>query len=308
VRLPDEYGTDEFWNAYRAAMAGPAPPAPGKAKGGTLRWLLEEYRRSSEWASLANATRRQRENIYKHVMEGAGSEPFADIDRATIAAGRDRRKDTPAAARNFLEAMRGLFRWALETGHVAADPTAGIKSAKLRTDGFHAWTEAEIAQYEARWPLGTRERLAFDVLLYTGLRRGDAVRAGPAMVAGGILSIRTEKTGRDLSLPILAALRASLEAGPIGTSTWIAGERRKPLTKESFGTWFKIACKAAGLPHCSAHGLRKAGATRAANSGATVAQLEAIFGWDGGGMASLYTRKADRERLAREAMDKLEKR
>jgi integrase len=203
--------------------------------------------------------------------------------------------------------MRGLFRWALEREHVAIDPTAGVKAPRPRTEGFHAWTEAEISQYEARWPLGTRERLAFGVLLYTGLRRGDAVRAGPAMVTGGLLTIKTEKTGRELVLPILAPLRQSLEAGPVGRETWIAGERGGPLTKESFGTWFKSACKGAGLAHCSAHGLRKAGATRAANGGATVAQLEAIFGWDGGGMASLYTKKADRERLAREAMSKLER-
>jgi len=55
----------------------------------------------------------------------------------------------------------------------------------------------------------------------------------------------------------------------------------------------------------SAHGVRKIAATRAANSGATVAQLEAIFGWSGGTMASLYTREADRKRLAIEAMHKL---
>ena len=78
------------------------------------------------------------------------------------------------------------------------------------------------------------------------------------------------------------------------------------MTKESFGNWFRDACKAAGVPG-SAHGLRKAGATRAANNGATVAQLEAIFGWSGGGMASLYTRQADRTRLAKEAMEELSK-
>jgi hypothetical protein len=55
----------------------------------------------------------------------------------------------------------------------------------------------------------------------------------------------------------------------------------------------------------SAHGVRKIGATRAANNGATVAELEAIFGWIGGRMASLYTQSADRARLARRAINKL---
>ena len=67
---------------------------------------------------------------------------------------------------------------------------------------------------------------------------------------------------------------------------------------------FRDACRAAGVSK-SAHGVRKIGATRAAENGATIAELEAIFGWSGGGMASLYTRAADRARLAKGAMSKL---
>ncbi len=99
-------------------------------------------------------------------------------------------------------------------------------------------------------------------------------------------------------------LAETLEAGPCGDLTYIAGENGRPLTKESFGNLFRAACRAAGVPG-SAHGVRKIAATRAANRGATVAQLEAIFGWTGGTMASLYTRAADRKRLAIEAMHKL---
>lgn len=77
------------------------------------------------------------------------------------------------------------------------------------------------------------------------------------------------------------------------------------MTKESFGNAFKEACKAAGLQNRSAHGCRKIAATRAAEAGATVAQLNAIFGWKGTAMASLYTEAADRKRLALEAMHTL---
>ena len=76
------------------------------------------------------------------------------------------------------------------------------------------------------------------------------------------------------------------------------------MTKESFGNWFRDACKAAGVPG-AAHGLRKACATRFANAGFTEAELESWFGWSGGRMASLYTKKADRVRLARDAIRKL---
>ena len=57
----------------------------------------------------------------------------------------------------------------------------------------------------------------------------------------------------------------------------------------------------------AAHGLRKVGATRAAENGATVAEFEAIFDCQGGGMGSLHTREADRARLSRQAIGKLER-
>jgi len=101
-------------------------------------------------------------------------------------------------------------------------------------------------------------------------------------------------------------LRATIKAGPTGDLALITGERGEPLTKESFGNYFREACRAAGV-NKSAHGVRKIGATRAAENGATVAELEALFGWRGGGMASLYTREADRRRLSRGAVSKLGK-
>lgn len=112
------------------------------------------------------------------------------------------------------------------------------------------------------------------------------------------------ETPARVTIPVLPELAATLEAGPVGELTFICGADRKPLRKEVVGNIFRDACRAAGIRK-SAHGLRKAAATQAANRGATVAQLEAIFGWEGGRMASLYTRSADRQRLAAEAIGKL---
>ena len=170
--------------------------------------------------------------------------------------------------------------------------------------GFHAWTEAEIDAFEARWPIGTRERLAFAILLYTGLRRGDAAILGRQHVSDGVILMRAAKTGTQLTIPILPELQFAVEAAKTGDLTFVAKASGKGMSKEGFGNWFGEACRAAGVPG-SAHGLRKAGAARAASNGATVAQLEAIFGWHSGTMASLYTKSADRVRLAKEAMGKL---
>jgi integrase len=308
IRLRAVYGTPEFEQEYKAALAGAAlPPRKGEPEAGTLAWLIARYRETTAWTDLSLATRRQRENIFVHVLESAGHKAVAKIDQAAIMAGRERRAATPAQARNFLDAMRGLFRWAQVAKLVKSDPTAGVKNpARKKGDGFIPWTEEHVAAYEAKWPIGTRQRAWLDILLYTGLRRGDAVRLGKQHVRNNVASIKTEKSGFavEVTLPILPVLATTLEAGPCGDLAYIVGKSGKPMTKESFGNEFKAACRAAGIPG-SAHGVRKIAATRAANSGATVAQLEAIFGWQGGTMASLYTRAADRRRLAIEAMHKL---
>jgi integrase len=219
---------------------------------------------------LSLATRRQRENILRHVLESAGRQPIDKITKATIAAGRDRRAtETPFQARHFLDTTRGLFRWAVEAGLVKVDPTASVSDPSFPTsEGFPIWTEDDAAAYEKRWPIGTRQRVWFDVLLYTGLRRGDAVRLGRQHVRDGIATIKTEKTDTEVTLPILPVLAKTLAAGPCGDLAFIINANGQPLTKESFGNAFKDACRAAGITK-SAHGLRKLAATRAANAGAT---------------------------------------
>jgi integrase len=299
------FGTPEFDAEYQAALIGNPRPAKGAPAAGTLAWLIARYRETTAWSNLSAATKRQRETIFRQVIEAAGVQPISSITAAAIVAGRDRRQKTPHQARHFLDALRGLFRWALEAQLVKIDPTMGIKNlARKKGPGFRMWTENDMAAYERRWPIGTPQRVWLDVLAYTGLRRGDAVRLGRQHVRNGIAKLKTEKTGTEVTLPILPMLQRTLDAGPCSDLTFIVGQSGKPLTKESFGNLFRQACKAAGVPG-SAHGVRKIAATRAAQNGATVAELEAIFGWHGGGMAAHYTREADRIRLAKQAMHKL---
>jgi integrase len=304
VRIRGEYGSTEFNRDYCDAIAGKAPQNTTRTNSGSLAWLIARYRDSRAWAGLSVATRRQRDNTFARVVEAAGDCQFSGISKKVIVAGLDRRRATPFAAHDFLKTMRGLFHWAKESDLVKVDPTEGISGSLPRTEGFHTWTEDEIARFETRWPIGSRERLALAVLLYTGLRRGDASTLGRQHIRDSVLTFRTAKTGSQIVIPLLPELAAVIAATKTGDLAFIATERGAPMTKESFGNWFRGACRAAGVPG-SAHGLRKAGATRAANNGATVAQLEAIYGWSGGGMAALYTRAADRVRLAKEAMGKL---
>lgn len=308
VRLPDAYGSDDFWSAYHAAMAGEvAPKKPAGAKSGSLRWLIDKYRaESSHWSQLAQETRQRRERIFLGIMETAGDKPFTAVTRAKIVEGRDRRRATPSAANHFLKAMAGLFAWAFEAGHVATNPCEGVKMLSQKTDGHRPWTEEDIERFEARWPVGTRERLALAILMYTGLRRGDVVKLGRQHVRDGVISLRTEKTNTPVHLPMLPALAEIIDKSPTGDLNFIATKSGRPIGADAFSAMFLCACRAAGVD-ASPHGLRKVAATRAANAGATVAELEALFGWTGGQMASHYTKEADRARLARQAIAKLAK-
>lgn len=305
IRLPDP-NEPNFLEMYHAALGGVIEKKKRSASVGTLEWLISRYRETSTYRGLSHATRRQRDNIFKGVVGKAGGVSYKAVTRKKIVDGREDRASTPAQARNFLDAMRGLFRWALEAELVKVDPTAGVRNpSRPKTGGFEAWSEADVEAFEKKWPAGTKERVWLHVLLYTGLRRGDAVRIGKQHVRDGIATIRTEKTATEVSLTILPPLAETLATGPTGDMAWIVGENGRPLTKETFGNYFRAACNDAGLKGKSAHGVRKIGATRAAEAGATVRELEALFGWSGGAMASHYTKTADRKKLAKQAGEKI---
>jgi integrase len=314
IRIRAEYGSEAFWAEYRAALEG--APLPSKiAKAQTLAWGLGRYRNSSSWAVLSPATRRQRENIYRAVVKTAGDVLLSQITSETVKAGRERRAKTPHSANIFLKAMRGFFGWAAdpkEGNLVASDPTKGVRLLAGKNDGagFHTWTTEELDRFEAYWPTGSRERLAFDFLSFTGLRRGDVVRVGKQHVRDGVITIRTEKQNRrskkliEVSVRILPPLAASIAATKTGELTYLVNEYGLPWKKESFGNWFGEICRKAGCPG-SAHGLRKAAAVRMADNGATEPELMAVFGWTTSKMATHYTQTANRKKLAHRAAELL---
>lgn len=308
LRLPDEYGSPAFVAAYNAALASRAIAAAKPAR--TLRWLISEYLESPAWAALAKETRKQFRYQLARMKERAGEAPIHEITPASIAAGRDLRASKPTDANKFLKCSSALFRFAVDRQWLRDNPAKGI--AKLRTagTGFRTWKEEEALLFEERWPVGTRERLAFDLLIYTGVRRSDVVRLGRQHTRGGEITITTEKSrnaGRpvEVTITILPPLAASIAAAPTGDMTYIVTAKGSAFGKESFGTWFKKACRAAGVPG-SSHGLRKLAAVRMAENGATEAELNAVFGWaNGSDEAKTYIRKASRSKLARGGIVKM---
>jgi integrase len=310
IRINGVYGSPEFEDAYQAAVAGKKPT--GRRAGmahGTLAWLFDLYRETSAWTHLASSTRYKREKIMVRVLESAGSRTIAQINEASIEAGVEKRIETPAAAQAFLDTVHGIFKWAVKKKLATIDPTTNVKveAVPKRKGGYPPWTDEDMAKFEARWPRGTRQRVIFDILAYTGLRIGDVAVLGRQHVRNGVIKIDNEKTGTRVEIPMLASLKATLDAGPTGDLAFIVTRRGTPWNKGALGTEFVAAARAAGVAGKSAHGMRKAAATRAAENGATERELEAIFGWKGGRMATLYTSTANRKRLAAGAIDKLDR-
>lgn len=309
TRLPDDPNSPEFKEAYRACLLG--EPSPKKKVIGaptSTRWLVERYMESAAWRNdLSDATRRQRSNILKHVVEESGDVAFSLVQAKHIRNRMEKMSDTPAQANNYLKTMVGLFAWAVKNDHVKVNPTIDVDRLKARTKGFPEWTEEDCKAFRAGWPIGTTQRLAFELLLHTGLRRSDIVTLGRQHLKGNILSVATKKTGANVTVELPDAVLSIIDATTTGDLHFLVTSFGSPFSVAGFGNWFRDASVEAGV-HKSAHGVRKLAATTAANDGATSSELMAQFGWTTSQQADVYTKGADRVRLGISASRRIARR
>ena len=270
---------------------------------GTFDALVVSYYQSPEFRGLKLSTQTMRRNIIERFRNEHGGKPVKGLGRPHIKAIIGAKASTPEAANNLLKVLRALLAYAVDLEMIASNPAATIKRYRSVGEGFHTWTEAEVAQFEARHALGTKPRLALELLLGTGQRRGDVVRMGWQHIKCGEIAMRQEKTDEPQMIPMDAKLIAALTALPRTNMTFLVTEFGKPVTSAGFGNWFRDRCNEAGLPQCSAHGLRKLAATRLADAGCSHQQIKAITGHRSDSALAPYIRAADQARLARQAMD-----
>ena len=316
--------TIEFAKAYAAAVeqlgfsARPSPLTMRQAfPRGTFGWLGVQYFASAEFQALdprSQATRRRiletcfQEPYKDDDQEPMGFCPLAELSAQKVKRLRDLKKDRPGAANNRRKYLSAMFGWAIETTpqFMKTNPARDVRRIKYSTEGFHTWTAAEVRKFNDHHPVGTKARLALSLLLFTGVRRDDMVTLGRQHLKDGWLRFIPRKTRhkrkRLSEKPLLPELAEIINSSPTGDLTFLVTAYGNPFTAAGFGGWFRDRCNEAGLPHCTAHGLRKAGATLAAERGATVNQLMAIFDWDTPAQAKVYTDAADRKRMAGEAM------
>lgn len=305
VRIRAEPGTQEFVDAYWAARKGDAPTSTTlqRIQPGSFAHIANHYLASKDFKALdAKLTQQLRRRVLKKLVDQIGDKP-AKIDPKTLRAAVRRR--SYAAAKDFLTTLRAVYRVAVADELVDADPTLGIHNKKPATDGFHTWTAADCKAFEARWPLGTQARTAYAIGLYTGQRGSDAVRLGRPMERDGRIHLRQWKNRAskpvDVDIRILPPLREALDAWQGSGLTWLQTDYGKPFSIDGFRGKFREWCDAAGLSHCSFHGLRKALATRLAEKGRTAHQIMAVLGHATHQQAATYTAKAERAGLADDA-------
>lgn len=305
IALPGAPGSAEFGKAYEAAKANRVKAGEADIIPGTFNALIADYYETGKYTDLAEITKKTYRNVLERFREGFGDMPVKAMTPERL---DELLEGTPKNRVTVRKVLRLILKLAVRRGHIKVNPMAELRMPRKAAKGFHTWSEEEIAAYEAKWPSGSRERLALALLLYTAQRRADVVMMGRQHVRGGSLQVSQQKTGAELLIPIHPALRAEIDQHP-AQMTFLQTQYGAPFTPAGFTNWFRINCKEAGLSvGCTPHGLRKAACRRLAEAGCSPHEIMAISGHQNLSEVTLYTQAADQKRLAEDAMQKAEKR
>ena len=307
IPLPGLPGSDEFISAYRAALEGTShrPGRQSRAAVGTFNRLALDYFASPDFLRLGPRTRYAYRRVIERYLGEHGHRQVAEMRREDVKKIMALKARTPGSANDLLKKIRTLIKFAIEAGWRSDDPTLRIKT--FPEHEFHTWTEDEIARYEAFWPIGSRERTAFALHLYTGQRRADVARMAWTDVAGDAIHVVQQKTGVRLTIPLHPNLSAALRAWQQRKHVVILTTAfNRPFSYAGYGNMMAEAIARAGLSErCVLHGLRKAAARRLAEAGCTEKEISAVTGHTTLKEVARYTRAADQKRLAAEAVAKL---
>jgi integrase len=220
---------------------------------------------------------------------------------------------TPSEANNWAKVVRGMLDYAVDLEMIPFNPAARVKRLKVpNPDGYRTWRDDEIEAFEAHWIRGSLPRLAFTLALCTGAARGDLVLLGWGNVSNGRIRYRRQKTGAWVDIPILEALSDELSQVDHEAVTFLETRNGTVRSGWALGNLMARWVAEAGLGGkdasghlLSLHGLRKAGARRAAEAGVDVWEMSAWFGWTDIKQAAHYAKSYNRARGADAMAEKL---
>jgi len=303
--LPGPYGSTAFVAAYDAAREGTRHQVKSTTPAGTLAWLVEQYLGGLRFKNLSVSRKRSIRGELDWLREVAGKYAYSRIEVRHVEAIMAK-KTGPQAANTVKKNLSMLFNYAAKKlGYLGTNPARHADKLKVNRHGYHTWTEAELDRFLTLYGPGTKARLVALLAVNTGMSRQDLTRAGWQNVKAGQITYRRGKTDVGADLPIMPELAEALHQIPTDRLLFLThGARHLPYKPETLGNWFRETCKAAGVPG-SLHGLRKAGATRLANAGATPDEIRAFLAHETNAQGAAYTRTADRARLADSGLAKV---
>ncbi|QQM32586.1 tyrosine-type recombinase/integrase [Martelella lutilitoris] len=310
--------TPEFMAEYWAALAvlnGMAEPKKEAPREETFDWLVDQYFRSQRFQRLNEATRRDKRSVLLRFCETAGALPYKKFRKKDMEASQFKRRETPGAADKLVKVMRALYNWAIDEKLAVENPAARVGKINNKSEGFHTWTPEEVDRFRAFHPLGSKPRLAMEIMINVGARISDACRLGrqhETMINGRRWLKFTAEKNRDrfpvlIEVPMTSDLIKALERTETGDLAYLVTSFGKPFVKEGLGNKMREWCNQAGLKRCSAHGLRKAAAVIMAESEVSAPELCAAFGWRNLSTAQIYIREAEKRRLSRNAFERVER-
>ena len=295
----------EYQACLEGLVAEPIAPGADRAKPGSFNDLIARYYRSPDFLNSSGRTREVYRGVIERWRARYGSGMVRDLHTRHVEKMMAAMLPHRTAANMLRKRLSALMNFAIRQGLVKTNPVLATRPYKIDGDGFHTWSEHEIGIFEARHPVGTKARLSFDLMLWTGQRSGDARIMGPQHLRGQRLVITQEKTGATVSPPILPPLAESILATKSGAMVFLLSERGWPFSRKEFGNKFRQWCDEAGLLHCSAHGPRKAAARRLAEAGCSNQEIKAWTGHTTDTEVARYTAAADRQMLSDTAAERL---
>lgn len=319
-----QLGTEAFREEYHAFMNPGAPsmtPTVARSKPGSIGELRGRYIDPITRLGPTKVTQTKVLAVIDRFCEGRLEHPvalvrFDHLDKIIAAAREKTMIRTPhgprtvggvEAARKLRKELIRFFEFAVKIKMRPDNPAAITQEIRVaageRSTGYHTWTEEEIAAFRKTHAIGTRERLALEMLLWSGQRSGDVRLFGRQNIKDGRIWVKAGKTGKQGSIPVAPQLARAIVAIPsAGSMFFLVTHKGLPFSAKGFGNFFKDACIAAGLPHCTAHGLRKAIMRRMADLNVSNQGMKAISFHSRDDEVALYTRDANQRALADDAI------
>ena len=286
IRIRETFGTEEFIFAYSKALSETAETETrakaGAPQEGSFGRVCLAYYASPAFRNLDCSTKKWRRSHLDAISAEHGNKPTKQLAPKHVEKLMLEKAGKPAAANKRLKALKAVFRWASKVGLVSQDPTVGVEKLVYQTQGHATWSMEDVAAYRAKHPVGSQARLAMELMFYTACRREDAVRLGPQHIKNGrvrFVHAKNEvKNPSVVDIPHDKELAKLIEATNTGAFTFLITKYGRSFTAAGFGNRFKAWCREAGLPHLSAHGLRKTRAVQLAEAGCTAHEIMAVTG------------------------------